>query len=75
MEESECRNTEIKKDLYEFERDIGKSALNPQTNNYVSEKITRYLEDKLRTRVCRGMVVNCWVVDWGYSEPGFVSEW
>ena len=57
MEESECRMAEIKKDMYEFERDIGKSALNPQTNNYVSEKIVRYLDDKLRTRVSGGIGV------------------
>ena len=52
MEEADTRLTEIKKDYYEFERDIMKGALNQQTGKFIAEKVIRYLEDKLRSRVC-----------------------
>lgn len=51
MEEAELRLEEIRKSHYEFDRDIVKLAVNPQTNKVVAEKITRYFEDKLRARV------------------------
>ncbi|KAK2187702.1 hypothetical protein NP493_156g01018 [Ridgeia piscesae] len=50
MEEADTRLTEIKKDYYEFERDIMKGALNQQTGKFIAEKVIRYLEDKLRSR-------------------------
>ena len=51
MEEADTRLTEIKKDYYEFERDIMKGALNQQSGKFIAEKVIRYLEDKLRSRV------------------------
>ena len=42
---------EIKKASYEFERDIVKGAVNPRTGKVISEKVSRYWEDKLRARV------------------------
>ncbi|XP_002741623.1 cilia- and flagella-associated protein 263-like [Saccoglossus kowalevskii] len=50
MEEADMRFAEIKKAYYEFERDIVKGASNPRTGKVVSEKVSRYFEDKLRQR-------------------------
>ncbi|XP_030060861.1 cilia- and flagella-associated protein 263 [Microcaecilia unicolor] len=49
MEESEFRWTEIKKAMYEFERDIGKGIKLKKTPVTV-EKIMRYFEEKTRSR-------------------------
>lgn len=51
MEEAELRLGETRKSFYEFERDIVKGAVNVQTNKVISEKVTRYFEDKLRASV------------------------
>ncbi|XP_031565323.1 coiled-coil domain-containing protein 113-like [Actinia tenebrosa] len=50
MEEGEIRTAEIKKTSYEFERDIVKGAINQRTNKVIAERVTRYFEDKLRSR-------------------------
>ncbi|KAI8773474.1 coiled-coil domain-containing protein 113, partial [Biomphalaria glabrata] len=50
MEESDMRLSEMKKDSYEFERDIVKGSINYRTHKVVAEKCIRYFEDKLRTR-------------------------
>ncbi|KXJ27320.1 coiled-coil domain-containing protein 113 [Exaiptasia diaphana] len=50
MEEAEIRNAEMKKASYEFERDIMKGAVNQRTNKVIAERVTRYFEDKLRSR-------------------------
>ena len=51
MEEADLRLAEIKKEGYEFERDIVKGAMNPRTGKVISEKVVRYFEDKIRARV------------------------
>ena len=51
MEEADLRLTETKKEAYEFDRDIVKGAVNQRTNKVVAEKVVRYFEDKLRSRV------------------------
>lgn len=51
MEEADLRLAEIKKESYEFERDITKGAVNSRTGKVVAEKVIRYFEDKLRSRV------------------------
>ncbi|KAH9505387.1 hypothetical protein Btru_058610, partial [Bulinus truncatus] len=50
MEEADMRLSEIKKESYEFERDIVKGSVNYRTHKVVAEKCMRYFEDKLRTR-------------------------
>ena len=50
MEEADMRLAEIKKALYEFDRDIVKGSVNPRTGKVVAEKVQRYLDDKLRAR-------------------------
>ncbi|KAK3086713.1 hypothetical protein FSP39_022367 [Pinctada imbricata] len=50
MEEADLRLAEIKKESYEFERDIVKGAMNPRTGKVISEKVSRYFEDKNRAR-------------------------
>ncbi|XP_064611526.1 coiled-coil domain-containing protein 113-like [Liolophura sinensis] len=50
MEEADLRLAEIKKESYEFERDITKGAVNSRTGKVVAEKVIRYFEDKLRSR-------------------------
>jgi hypothetical protein len=51
MEEADMRMTEIKKEEYEFDRDIAKGAVNPRTGKANAEKVIKYLEDKLRAKV------------------------
>ncbi|XP_063294040.1 coiled-coil domain-containing protein 113 [Pelobates fuscus] len=51
IEEAEIRSTEIKKAMYEFQRDIGKAAVSSKKSSGVTaEKVLRYLEEKTRTR-------------------------
>ncbi|CAK8685258.1 unnamed protein product [Clavelina lepadiformis] len=50
LEEAELRVTEIKKAMYEFDRDICKGSVNPRSGKIVAEKVVRYYEDKLRCR-------------------------
>eukprot|EP00397_Hematodinium_sp_SG-2012_P057630 GEMP01072240.1.p1 GENE.GEMP01072240.1~~GEMP01072240.1.p1 ORF type:complete len:266 (+),score=53.12 GEMP01072240.1:64-861(+) len=47
MEETDVRTAEVKRDAYEFRRDIVVSAENPRTGKTVAEKVLKYLEDKL----------------------------
>jgi len=51
LEEADLRIAEIKKEDYEFERDIVKGAANPRTGKANAEKVAKYLEDKLRAKV------------------------
>ena len=51
MEEADLRLGEIKKASYEFDRDIVKGSINQRVGKVVSEKVTRYFEDKLKARV------------------------
>ena len=50
MEECDVRIAEIKKDAYEFKRDIVTGAENFRTGKIVAEKAVRYMEDKLRAK-------------------------
>lgn len=50
MEEADIRSAEVKKSSYEFERDIVKGAVNQRTNKVIAERVTKYIEDKLRAR-------------------------
>eukprot|EP00899_Mesostigma_viride_P027683 jgi/Mesvir1/809/Mv17399-RA.1 len=50
MEETEVRMAETKKDTYEFKRDIVVGAESSRTGRTVAEKMTRYLEEKLRAK-------------------------
>jgi hypothetical protein len=50
MEECDVRIAEIKKDAYEFKRDIVTGAENFRTGKIVAEKAIRYMEDKLRAK-------------------------
>lgn len=50
-EEAEVRFNEIRKDMYEFERDVVKGAINDTTRKVISERVFKYFEDKLKERV------------------------
>ncbi|XP_069510613.1 cilia- and flagella-associated protein 263 [Ambystoma mexicanum] len=50
MEEAEVRLVEIKKAISEFDRDVAKPALKKKNTVITSEKVMRYIEDKLRAR-------------------------
>ncbi|CAI9616568.1 unnamed protein product [Staurois parvus] len=51
MEEAEIRSIEIRKAVYEFERDIGKAAVSSKKGRGVTpEKVLRYMEEKTRAR-------------------------
>lgn len=47
MEETEIRTLEVKRDAYEFRRDIVVGAENPRTGKTMAEKVLKYMEDKL----------------------------
>mmetsp|Transcript_29267 Transcript_29267/g.50558 ORF Transcript_29267/g.50558 Transcript_29267/m.50558 type:complete len:253 (+) Transcript_29267:70-828(+) len=50
LEETSIRISELKRDAYEFKRDIVVGAENMRTGRTVAEKVVRYMEDKLRQR-------------------------
>eukprot|EP00611_Tribonema_gayanum_P023217 TRINITY_DN4834_c0_g1_i1.p1 TRINITY_DN4834_c0_g1~~TRINITY_DN4834_c0_g1_i1.p1 ORF type:complete len:357 (+),score=127.78 TRINITY_DN4834_c0_g1_i1:66-1136(+) len=50
LEETDIRIAELKKDAYEFKRDVVVGAENMRTGKTVAEKVVRYMEDKLRQR-------------------------
>ena len=50
LEETDIRIAELKKDAYEFKRDIVVGAENMRTGKTMAEKMTRYMEEKLRQR-------------------------
>merc|ERR1711959_663736 len=47
MEETDIRTAEVKRDAYEFRRDIVVGAENPRTGRTMAERVLKYLEDKL----------------------------
>ena len=51
-EEADMRYNDIRKELYEFERDIVKGAINENTKKVMSESLYKYFDDKLKERVC-----------------------
>lgn len=50
LEETDVRIAEMKKDAYEFKRDIVVGAENMRTGKTMAEKMTRHMEEKLRQR-------------------------
>lgn len=50
MEEVDMRIAETKKDTYEFKRDIIIGAENPRSGKISSEKMIRFMEEKLRQK-------------------------
>lgn len=50
LEETDIRIAELKKDAYEFKRDIVVGAENFRTGKTVAEKMIRYMEEKLRQK-------------------------
>ena len=50
MEETDVRIAELKKEAYEFKRDIVVGAENFRTGRTMAEKVIRYMEEKLRQK-------------------------
>jgi len=48
LEETEIRIGELKRDAYEFKRDVVVGAENARTGKIMAERVTRYFEDKLK---------------------------
>jgi|EP01047_Picozoa_sp_COSAG01_P011671 hypothetical protein len=48
MEECTMRTAQVKKDVYEFRREVVIGGENPRTGKIVAEKVIRYFEEKLR---------------------------
>lgn len=48
LEETEIRINELKRDAYEFKRDVVVGAENVRTGKIMAEKVTRYFEDKVK---------------------------
>ena len=51
LEETDVRIAELKKEAYEFKRDIVVGAENFRTGKTMAEKVIRYMEEKLRQKV------------------------
>ena len=51
LEETEIRIGELKRDAYEFKRDVVIGAENARTGKIMAERVTKYFEDKLK-QVC-----------------------
>jgi len=52
MEETEIRTAEVKRDAYEFRRDIVVGAENPRTGKTMAEKVLKYMRISLHRRTC-----------------------
>ncbi|KAF1329431.1 Coiled-coil domain-containing protein, partial [Globisporangium splendens] len=50
LEETDIRIAELKKDAYEFERDMVVGTENFRTGKTIAEKMIRYMEEKLRQK-------------------------
>jgi len=50
LEETELRIAELKKDAFEFKRDVVVGAENMRTGKTMAEKVQKYMEDKLKSR-------------------------
>lgn len=50
LEETEIRIIELKRDAYEFKRDVVVGAENTRTGKIMAERVTRYLEEKLKMK-------------------------
>jgi len=50
LEETEIKIGEIKRDAYEFKRDVVVGGENPRTGKIMAERVTRYFEDKLKSK-------------------------
>jgi chromosome segregation ATPase len=48
LEETEIRIGELRRDAYEFKRDVVVGAENARTGKIMSERVTRYFEDKVK---------------------------
>jgi hypothetical protein len=48
LEETEIRIGELKRDAYEFKRDVVVGAENARTGKIMAEKVTRYFDDKFK---------------------------
>lgn len=53
LEEARLRSNEIKKDAYEFRRDVVIGAESMQTGNIEAEKVVNHIEEKLKNKVGR----------------------
>jgi hypothetical protein len=50
LEETDVRIAELRKEAYEFKRDVVVGAENPRTGKIMAEKVIRYIEDNLRRK-------------------------
>ncbi len=50
LEETEIRMGELKRDAYEFKRDVVVGAENSRTGKIMAERVARYFEEKLKTK-------------------------
>eukprot|EP01041_Mallomonas_annulata_P008370 gene8370-17251_t len=50
LEETEIRIGELKRDAYEFKRDVVVGAENARTGKIMAERVTRYFEEKLKSK-------------------------
>ena len=50
LEETETRISDLKRDAYEFKRDVVVGAENPRTGKIMTEKVLKYFDDKFKHR-------------------------
>ncbi|XP_065913528.1 cilia- and flagella-associated protein 263-like [Dysidea avara] len=48
--EAEIRHGEVKKETYEFERDVSRGGVNPRIGKIMAERVMKFYDDKLRSK-------------------------
>lgn len=56
-EETLDSSAEVKKNVYEFDRDVTKGGRNPRTGKVCGEKVIRYFEDRMKHRVSTKSII------------------
>jgi hypothetical protein len=52
MEEVDSEIAEVKKDAFEFRRDVVVGGENPRTGKIIAEKVVKFMEERLKQKVC-----------------------
>jgi len=70
IEERMVHAVELKKEMYEFGRDIEKGSMNKQLGKVFAEKVTRYFDDKIKKQVnkCKWGIIRHVGVSWSVYQ-------
>lgn len=51
VEEAAMHDSDIKREEYEFQRDVSKEGINSQNGKVGAEKVVRYFDDRMKAKV------------------------